>query len=94
MDTDSRYYFNKKAYEEESVAESEGDREFKEKNYQSLTLDGEEAAREDEGAEPGFMETAGSVFAMLLKAVPFLLMAVLAVVGFVLYKRYKENNRI
>lgn len=94
MDTDSRYYFNKKAYEEESVAKLEGDREFKEKNYQSLTLDGKKAGGEDEGAEPGFMEIAGSVFAMLLKAVPFLLMAVLATVGFVLYKRYKENNRI
>ncbi len=90
MVTDSRYYYNKKVYEEESQAEQELDAEFKEKNYQSLVLDVESMTADDSGyTKPGFWETAGKVASAILKLSPVLL---LAVGGYVLYKKYQDNN--
>lgn len=91
-DTDSRYYFNKKVYEEESAAEEEIIRKFQEKNYQSLELDGDTGTQETED-EPGHGLTAADVLKAMLTAVPFLLLAAAAAGAFALYKRYMDNNR-
>ena len=91
-DTDSRYYFNKQAYEKESAAEEEIIRKFQEKNYQSLVLDGDTGTQETED-EPGHGLTAADVLKAMLTAVPFLLLAAAAAVAFTLYKCYRDNNR-
>lgn len=93
-DTDSRYYFNKKTYEEESRAEQENIAEFTEKNYQSLVVDEEPKAAEEKQIKPWFLEIAAKVPAVFLKLLPILLLAVLAVGGRTLYKRYRDNNRM
>ena len=91
-DTDSRYYFNKQAYEKESAAEEEIIRKFQEKNYQSLVLDGDTGTQETED-EPGHGLTAADVLKAMLTAVPFLLLAAAAAGAFTLYKCNRDNNR-
>lgn len=91
-DTDSRYYFNKQAYEKESAAEEEIIQRFQENNYQSLVLDGDTGTQEAED-EPGHGLTAADVLTAMLTAVPFLLLAAAAAGAFALYKRYRDNNR-
>lgn len=93
-DTDSRYYFNKKTYEEESRAEQENIAEFTEKNYQSLVVNEEPEAAEEKQIKPWFLEIAAKVPAVFLKLLPILLLAVLAVGGRTLYKRYRDNNHM
>ena len=90
--TDSRYYFNKKAYEAECDTEQKAIREFQEKNYQSLVMETGEEVQEEESEEGlNFMEALKGAAMFLLKAVPFLLLAAVGIHA--LYKKYKDNNR-
>ena len=93
-DTDSRYYFNKKTYEEERKAEQKRDAEFQKKNYPDLSLDIKEPAEDDSlYTNPGIWEKIAMAAAVLVKAfIPLTVVAVLGVGVRVLYKKYKDNN--
>lgn len=95
IDTDSRYYYNKKVYEEESRAEQELNAGFKEKNYQSLVLDEEVPATDDSQDMGGFLRGIIKATPMILKAlVPISLLAVLGIGIHKVCERYQDNNRM
>ena len=92
-DTDSRYYFNKKTYEEESASAEAIDQEFQEKNYPNLVPDEGQGTQDTGDAEEGHGLTVADVLQAVFTAIPFLLLTVAAAGAFLLYKRYKDNNR-
>lgn len=91
--TDSRYYFNKKAYEEESASAEQIEQDFQEKNYPSLTLDTDKDWKDPEEAAPGFKDIIKKISTVVLYAVPFFLLVAMAAGGRMLYRKYKDNNR-
>lgn len=95
MVTDSRYYYNKKVYEDESRAEQKLDAEFKEKNYQSLVLDNEIKTQDDGQEEAGFLEKLlAETPGILAAAVVLFLLAAVWVFIHRAVKQYQDNNRM
>lgn len=92
-DTDSRYYFNKKTYEEESASAEAIDQEFQAKNYPNLVPDEGQGTQDTADVEEGHGLTVSDVLKAALTAMPFLLLTVAAAGAFLLCKRYKDNNR-
>ena len=95
-DTDSRYYFNKKTYEEESKAVQKSDAEFQKKNYPDLSLEIQEPSDDDSlYTNPGIWEKIVMTAAALVKVlIPLALVAVLGIGVRALHKKYKDNNRM
>ena len=95
MDTDSRYYYNKKVYEEESRAEQELDARFKEKTYQSLVLNEEVSVADDNQDMGGGLRKIMEAVPMILKVMASIsLLAVLSIGIRRVHERYQDNNRM
>lgn len=96
QEMNSRYFLNKKQYEEESKAAEQKEQAFRESAYQNLVIDN--AVNETTEA---FVETtedqglsAKEILAIVLKTFGLLTLAFIAAGGIWLYRMYKENNRL
>ncbi len=95
MDTDSRYYYNKKVYEEESRAEQELDARFKEKTYQSLVLNEEVSVADDNQDMGGGLRKIMEAVPMILKVMASISLLVVLSIGIRrVHERYQYNNRM